>query len=80
MEQIGSLTMTLAILIRVGDEYYCGDLSPDIVSSIYWLKKAADQGEPNAMRKLGHILKNDFKNQQDLAKEYLDKAEKAKNR
>ena len=64
---------------RLGNEYYSGDLSPDIVSSIYWLKRAADQGEPNAMKKLGHILKKDFKNQQVLAKEYLDKAEKAKN-
>ena len=66
---------------RLGKEYYHGEkLSPNIISAIYWLKKASDQDEPNAQKLLGHILKKEFVHQEKLAKEYLCKAERNQNK
>ena len=61
---------------RLGESYYKGIIEGDIITAIYWLKKAADQNEPNAQELLGDILLKDFKEQKDLAIDYYNKAKK----
>ena len=63
---------------RLGKEFYSGVLAQDIISAIYWLKRASDQDQPDAQKLLSHILKKDFKDQKLLAREYLQKAENNK--
>lgn len=65
---------------RLGKEYYSGVLKQDIISAIYWLKKAADQDQLDAQKLLSHILKKDFKHQETLAREYLQKADSNRNK
>ena len=61
----------------VGNAYYNGSLPRDIINAIYWLKKAADQCQPDAQKLLGEILLKQFKEgNKKLASEYLSKARK----
>ncbi len=59
---------------KIGEAYYNGCMKFDILSAIYWLKKAADQDHPDAIELLGDILKKEFKAQEKEAKRYYDKA------
>ena len=60
---------------QLGKAYYNNVIDGDIIDAIFWLKKAADQDQPDAIKLLSHILRKDFNNQDKLAKEYLCKAE-----
>ena len=46
---------------KIGESYYKGIIEGDIITAIFWLKKAADQKQPNAQELLGDILLKDFK-------------------
>lgn len=61
---------------KIGEAYYKGIIEGDIITAIFWLKKAADQNEPNAQKLLGDILLEDFKEQKDLAIDYYNRAKK----
>ena len=61
---------------KIGESYYKGIIEGDIITAIFWLKKAADQNEPKAQELLGDILLKDFKEQKDLAIDYYNKAKK----
>ena len=52
---------------KIGEAYYNGKIEGDIITAIFWLKKAADQKQPNAQELLGDILLKDFKEREDLA-------------
>lgn len=65
---------------QIGKAYYNHVIDGDIIDAIFWLKKAADQNQPDAVKLLSHILKKDFNNQEKLAKEYLCKAESYQNK
>ena len=58
---------------KIGESYYKGIIEGDIITAIFWLKKAADQKQPNAQELLGDILLKDFR-EQDLAIDYYNKA------
>lgn len=64
---------------QLGKAYYNKVIDGDIIDAIFWLKKAANQNQPDAINLLGHILSKDFKHQEELAKEYLSKATNLKN-
>lgn len=61
---------------QLGKAYYNNVIDGDIIDAIFWLKKAANQNQPDAIKLLGHILNKDFKHQEKLAKDYLCKAAK----
>ena len=60
---------------QLGKAYYNKVIDGDIIDAIFWLKKAANQNQLDAIKLLSHILSKDFKHQEELAKDYLRKAE-----
>ena len=65
---------------QIGRAYYNNVIEGDIIDAIFWLKKAADQNQADAIKLLSHILKKDFIHQEKLAKDYLCKAESNQNK
>jgi len=66
----------------LGKMYYDGKKlkKKDLISAIYWLKKAADQNQPDAQKLLGDfLLKYCNEEQKDIAQEYYSRAEKTFN-
>ena len=61
----------------IGKAYYDKTIKEDIIQALYWLKKAADQNQPDAQFLLGKILAYEFKNQSNKAIEYCNKALKS---
>jgi len=65
---------------QLGKAYYNKVIDGDIIDAIFWLKKAANQNQPDAIKLLSHILRKNFKHQEGLAKEYSSKANNPKNK
>jgi hypothetical protein len=65
---------------QIGKAYYNNVIDGDIIDAIFWLKKAANQNQPDAIKLLSHILRKNFKHQEELAKEYSSKANNPKNK